>query len=99
MFRWHFKCHRRSLEMEDESIFPRHVDNGAASPSIDGIFLIEHAIEEVPIFGHLHIIGQAESGTKEGILIMEVEVRIGLVVVADQAGTHFWLAEDSCMDR
>lgn len=86
----HFKGHRLALEVEDKGIFPRHVGNGAATPGIDGIFLIEHAIEEEPVFGHLHIISQAEGGTKEVLLVVEEEVGGRLVVIADKAGGHFW---------
>ena len=89
MFRRHFEGHRLALEVEDKGVFPWHVDNGAAAPGIDGIFLIEHAIEEEPVFGHLRVIGQAEGGAKEVILVMEIEVGVGLVVVAHEGGTHF----------
>ena len=90
MLRRHFKGHCILFKVEDESIFPRHVDNRTATPSIDGIFLIEHTIEEEPVFRHLRVIGQTKSRAKEGVLIMEVEVGVGLIVVADKAGAHFW---------
>jgi hypothetical protein len=89
MLRRHFKCHRLALEVEDKSIFPWHVDNGAASPGVDGIFLIEHAIQEEPVFGHLRDIGQAEGGAKEMLLVVEEEVSGRLVVIAGETGAHF----------